>query len=77
MCAVCGVALAYLARNYEDPPAKSLLVRVFGMQIGLWIGFALYGKLDDAAFRKLILVLLLVSGSTLIVAQAWPMMRPG
>ena len=41
VCAVCGVALAYLTRNYEDPPAKSLLVRVFGMQIGLWIGFAI------------------------------------
>ena len=27
---------------------------------GLWIGFKLYGKLDDVAFRKLILVLLLV-----------------
>ncbi len=27
---------------------------------GLWIGFKLYGKLDDAAFRKLMLVLLLV-----------------
>jgi uncharacterized membrane protein YfcA len=33
---------------------------------GLWIGFKLYGKLDDAAFRKVILVLLLVSGLALI-----------
>src|SRR5919106_1735779 len=29
---------------------------------GLWSGFKLYGKLDDAAFRKVILLLLLVSG---------------
>jgi hypothetical protein len=43
----------------------------------LWLGFRLYGKLDDAAFRKLILVLLLVSGLALIAAQAWPIMRPG
>ena len=39
VCAFFGVALAYLARNYEDPPAKSLLVRLFGMHVGLWVGF--------------------------------------
>ena len=42
---------------------------------GLWLGFKLYGKLDDAAFRKLILLLLLVSGLALIVAQGWPFAR--
>jgi hypothetical protein len=39
ICTLCGFALAYFARNYEDPPAKSLLVHAFGMQLGLWIGF--------------------------------------
>src|SRR4029077_128070 len=34
---------------------------------GVWSGLRLYGKLDDAAFRKIILLLLLVSGLTLIV----------
>lgn len=34
---------------------------------GTWSGLRLYGKLDDAAFRKLILLLLLVSGLALIV----------
>lgn len=34
---------------------------------GLWSGFKLYGKLDDAAFRKVILWLLLVSGLALTV----------
>jgi uncharacterized membrane protein YfcA len=34
---------------------------------GIWSGFALYGKLDDAAFRKVILVLLLASAVTLIL----------
>jgi uncharacterized membrane protein YfcA len=43
---------------------------------GLWAGFKLYGKLDDVAFRKLLLVLLLVSGLSLIVAHGWPMLRP-
>jgi uncharacterized protein len=34
---------------------------------GIWSGFGLYGTLDDAAFRKVILVLLLASGVALIV----------
>jgi uncharacterized protein len=37
---------------------------------GMWIGLKLYGKLDDAAFRKVILVLLLVSGLTLVVPMS-------
>jgi uncharacterized membrane protein YfcA len=36
------------------------------MLLGLWSGFKLYGHLDDAAFRKVILVLLLIAGATLI-----------
>lgn len=35
--------------------------------LGLWLGVKLYGKLDDAAFRKAILLLLLVSGLSLVV----------
>lgn len=34
---------------------------------GTWIGFRLYGRLNDAAFRNVILVLLLISGVALIV----------
>jgi uncharacterized membrane protein YfcA len=43
------------------------LVPVFA---GLWAGLKLYGKLDDAAFRKLILLLLLASGIVLIVPKS-------
>ena len=39
------------------------------MVAGLWVGFRLYGKLDDAAFRKVILVLLIFAGLGLIVAH--------
>ena len=42
---------------------------------GLWLGFKCYGKLDDATFRKLVLVLLLCSGLALIAAQRWPFTR--
>jgi uncharacterized membrane protein YfcA len=39
------------------------------MVVGLWAGFKLYGKLDDVAFRKVILVLLLIAGLGLISSQ--------
>ena len=37
------------------------------LAIGTWIGWKLYGKLDEAKFRKSVLVLLLVSGAALVV----------
>jgi len=40
------------------------------MLAGLWLGFKLYGKLDDTAFRKVILVLLLLAGLGLILPRA-------
>ena len=39
------------------------------MIAGLWTGFKLYGKLDDAAFRKLILVLLVLAGLGLVIPE--------
>jgi len=41
------------------------------MVAGLWSGFRLFGKIDDEAFRKSVLVLLLLAGLSLI-AQALP-----
>jgi uncharacterized membrane protein YfcA len=49
--------------------AETLRLYLLGLPMllaGLWSGFKLYGKLDEAAFRKVILALLLVSGLTLI-----------
>jgi uncharacterized membrane protein YfcA len=42
------------------------LIGLPAMVAGLWVGFRLYGKLDDATFRKVILVLLLIAGLGLI-----------
>jgi uncharacterized membrane protein YfcA len=39
------------------------------MLVGLLVGFKLYGKLDEATFRKLILVLLLLAGLGLVVSR--------
>jgi hypothetical protein len=50
-----------------------LRVRCFNsavILVGLWVGNTLYGKLDDAAFRKAILILLPVSGVVLVVPAA-------
>jgi len=58
--------------------AETLKLYVLGLPpllAGLWLGFKCYGKLDDATFRKLVLVLLLCSGVALIAAQRWLLMR--
>lgn len=57
-----GVARAYTV--------ETLKLYAFALPVliaGIWAGLGLYGKLDDAAFRKVILLLLLVSGIALIV----------
>jgi uncharacterized membrane protein YfcA len=48
------------------------LVGLPAMGAGIWLGFKLYGKLDDAMFRKVVLALLLVSGLGLIGPSVWP-----
>ena len=42
--------------------------------IGTWLGLKLYGKLDESGFRLVVLLLLLVSGLTLL---PWPWSRVG
>ena len=39
--------------------------------VGSWLGWMLYGKLDESAFRKVVLVLLLASGVTLAASGRW------
>jgi uncharacterized protein len=56
---------------------KLYLIGLPALLAGLWVGFQLYGKLDDAAFRKVVLLLLLVAGMALTAAASWPMLRPG
>jgi len=50
--------------------AETLKLYAFALPVlvaGIWSGFGLYGKLDDAALRNVILVLLLASGVALIM----------
>ena len=53
-----------------DIPVETIRLYAFGLPVvaaGMWTGFKLYGKLDDTAFRKVVLLLLLVAGLGLIV----------
>jgi uncharacterized membrane protein YfcA len=49
---------------------KLYLMGLPALGIGLWVGLKLYGHLDDGAFRKVVLALLLLSGLVLIVPFA-------
>jgi uncharacterized membrane protein YfcA len=57
--AIAGTVTADLARTY--------LYGLPSLAAGLWLGLRLYGRLDENAFRKVILILLLLSGVVLIV----------
>ncbi|MDB5603209.1 MAG: permease [Bradyrhizobium sp.] len=49
--------------------ADTIRLFLFGLPIllaGTWLGVKLYGHLDETAFRRVVLVLLLVSGAVLI-----------
>ncbi|HYS87799.1 MAG TPA: sulfite exporter TauE/SafE family protein [Bradyrhizobium sp.] len=56
-----------IAGTVTAETGKLYLLGLPVMLAGLWGGFKLYGKLGEAAFRKVILLFLLVSGLTLIV----------
>jgi uncharacterized protein len=49
---------------------RMFLLGLPALAIGTWLGWVLYGKLDESAFRKVVLVLLLLSGAAL-TAAAW------
>ena len=38
---------------------------------GTWLGLKLYGRIDEASFRRIVLALLLVSGLFLVVPSLW------
>jgi uncharacterized membrane protein YfcA len=59
-----------IAGAFTPDTLQLFLLGLPAMVAGLWAGFKLYGKLDDAAFRKLMLVLLLVARLALIPAFA-------
>ena len=49
------------------PAITSFLVCVPAMLAGLWLGWRLYGRVDERGFRRIVLWLLLLSGITLVI----------
>jgi uncharacterized membrane protein YfcA len=43
------------------------LIGLPALAVGTWVGLKLFGKLDDQAFRRVVLALLLISGLSLLV----------
>jgi hypothetical protein len=64
-----NVASLGVAGAIDGPTVRLYLLGLVPVFAGLWVGLKLYGKLDDAAFRKVILLLLLASGIVLIVPR--------
>jgi uncharacterized membrane protein YfcA len=46
---------------------RLFLIGLPALLAGTWLGFRLFGRLNEAAFRKIVLVLLLASGAVLII----------
>jgi uncharacterized membrane protein YfcA len=67
--AMTAISLAF-AGAYTAEIIKLYLYGLPALAAGIWIGLKLYGKLDEAGFRKVILVLLLVSGLSLVVPMS-------
>ena len=64
--------------GHQVGPVAVLKLYVLGLPAllsGLWLGFKCYGVLDEATFRKVVLLLLLCAGLALIAAQGWPIVR--
>jgi uncharacterized protein len=59
---------AWLGAVGEITPAvvRLFLLGLPAVLVGMWIGMRLYGRLDEAGFRKVVLTLLLVSGLALV-----------
>jgi uncharacterized membrane protein YfcA len=64
-----AVSLAF-AGAYTTETIKLYLYGLPALAAGIWIGLKLYGKLDEAGFRKVILWLLLISGVSLVVPMS-------
>jgi uncharacterized protein len=64
---IAGAITANIMRLY--------LIGLPAMLAGIWAGFELYGKLDEAAFRKVMMLLLLLAGLGLILPPVLMQMR--
>ena len=57
--------------SFDRPTLLLFLTGLPALLAGTWLGLRLYGRLDEASFRKVVLVLLLLAGMALVA----PLMR--
>jgi uncharacterized membrane protein YfcA len=48
---------------------RLFLIGLPGVLLGTWLGLKLYGRLDEAAFRRVVLIVLLASGVALVAPR--------
>lgn len=65
--AMTTLTFAASGRLFGNGVPKLFLLGLPMSLLGLWVGVFLYGKLNDATFRKAVLFLLLASGLSLVV----------
>jgi hypothetical protein len=61
--------VGFLANVKGSISADTIWFFVIGLPVllaGTWLGLRLYGHLDEASFRKVVLILLLISGLALV-----------
>jgi hypothetical protein len=71
-----AISLAF-AGAYTLENMKLYALALPALIVGIWCGLKLYGKLDDAAFRRVILVWLLAAGVSLIAPEMVRWVRTG
>ena len=57
-------------RALKTRPPDMIRLFLLGLPVllaGTWLGLSLYGRVNEATFRKVVLVLLLLSGAALVV----------
>jgi uncharacterized membrane protein YfcA len=61
------LTFATAGRLFNMDILKLFFIGLPALLLGLWVGVKFYGRLDDASFRKVILILLLFSGLSLVL----------
>jgi uncharacterized protein len=67
----------FAAGSYTSETVKLYGVGLPFMVAGIWIGFKLYGTINDETFRKAVLILVIVAGASLIVSASGLMRLTG
>jgi uncharacterized protein len=60
----------FVAGSYTAETVRLYGIGLRFMAAGIWIGFKLYGSINDETFRKTVLILVLAAGASLIISAS-------